>query len=519
MPREHDSAAARRVPGAGFRHLEASIAQLSGEMAAGRLSSRRLTAAYLARIRALDEAGPRLRSVIELNPQALEIASARDRERRRGEARGPLHGMPILLKDNIATGDRMATSAGSLALDAISATRDSHVAARLREAGAVILGKTNLSEWANIRSAHSTSGWSARGGLTRNPYALDRNTSGSSSGSTVAIAANLAVAAVGTETDGSIVSPSSINGLVGLKPTVGLVSRDGIIPISHTQDTAGPITRSVGDAALLLDAIAGADPRDGATADARPADYAAALQPQALRGARLGVVRSQFGRHPGVDAVIEVALDALRGAGAVLIEGVELDLGAAEEAELSVLLYELKAGLPGWLAEFAPHAPVATLADVIAWNESHSAEEMPWFGQELFEQAQALGGLDDRAYLDALATCRRTARDDGIDAALAEHCLDALVAPTGGPAWMTDLVNADNYGGSFSTPAAVAGYPHITVPAGFVHGLPVGLSFAGAPWSEAQLIGLAYGFEQATHARRAPAFAQSLPSGAGAHGR
>jgi amidase len=511
MSRDQDRAGGRRVPGADFSHLEASIAQLGSEMAAGRLSSRRLTAAYLARIRKLDRSGPRLRSVIEVNPQALEIASARDRERRAGGSRGPLHGVPILLKDNIATGDQMATSAGSLALDGISALRDSHIVSRLREAGAVILGKTNLSEWANIRSPRSSSGWSARGGLTLNPSALDRNTSGSSSGSAAAIAANLAAAAVGTETDGSIVSPSSINGLVGLKPTVGLVSRDGIVPISHTQDTAGPMTRSVADAALLLAALAGPDPRDPATAAAVPADYAAALNPDALRGARLGVVRSQFGRHPGVDERIDAALGILSAGGAVLFEAVELDLGAAEEAELAVLLHELKAGLPAWLAEFAPHAPVATLAEVIAWNESHAELEMPWFGQELFEQAELLGGLDTAAYRDALALCGRVARSEGIDRALSEHRLDALIAPTGGPAWLTDLVNGDNYGGSFSSPAAVAGYPHITVPAGFVHGLPVGLSFAGPRWSEALLIGFAYAFEQATRWRRPPAFAPSLP--------
>jgi amidase len=480
-------------------------------MAAGRLSSRRLTAAYIARIRALDQTGPRLNSVIELNPDALEIAVARDRERRAAQLRGPLHGIPILLKDNIATGDRMATSAGSLALDAVSATRDAHLTVRLRDAGAVILGKTNLSEWANIRSTRSSSGWSARGGLTRNPYALDRNPSGSSSGSAAAVAANLAAAAVGTETDGSIVSPSSICGLVGLKPTVGLVSRDGVVPISHTQDTAGPMTRSVADAALLLAAIAGADPRDPATAEADPPDYAAALEGERLRGARLGVVRSQFGRHPGVDAVIETALATLRAGGAVLVDPVELDTGAAEEAELAVLLHELKAALPSWLAEFAPHAPVATLAEVIAWNERHRADEMPWFGQELFEQAQHLGGLLDAGYLDALATCRMLSRVEGIDRALTEHRLDALVAPTGGPAWLTDLINGDNYGGSFSSPPAMAGYPHITVPAGFVHGLPVGLSFAGPPWSEAQLIALGHGFEAATRARRPPTFAPTLP--------
>jgi len=492
--------------------LEAGVEELAGEMAAGRLTARRLTAAYLARIGALDRDGPRINSVIELNPQALEIAGALDRERKTSGARGPLHGIPVLLKDNIATGDRMSTSAGSLALDGIGATRDAHLVARLRDAGAVILGKTNLSEWANIRSTRSTSGWSARGGLTRNPYALDRNTSGSSSGSAAAIAANFAAVAVGTETDGSIVSPASINGLVGLKPTVGLVSRDGVIPISHTQDTAGPMTRSVADAALLLAAIAGPDPRDGATAEAEPADYRNELDAKRLRGARLGVVRSELRRHPGVDAAFEAALAKLRARGAVLIDPVELDLGeSAEEAELEVLLYELKADLPAWLAEFAPHAPISTLADVIAWNERHAAEELPWFGQELFEQAQSRGDLSESTYREALGSCRRAARDEGIDKAIAQHDLDALVAPTGGPAWLSDLVNGDHYGGSFSKPAAVAGYPHLTVPSGFLHGLPVGLSFAGPRWSEPLLLGLGFAYEQATRARRAPTFAPTLP--------
>ncbi|HEY1775399.1 MAG TPA: amidase, partial [Solirubrobacteraceae bacterium] len=362
---------------------------------------------------------------------------------------------------------------------------------------------------ANIRSTHSSSGWSARGGLTRNPYALDRNASGSSSGAAAAIAANLAAAAIGTETDGSIVSPASICGLVGLKPTVGLVSRDGIIPISHTQDTAGPMTRSVADTALVLAAIAGADARDGATAVAAPADYAAALGGERLAGARLGVVRSQFGRHPDVDAVIEAALETLRGAGAVIVDPVELDVTAVAEDELAVLLYELVADLPSWLAEFAPHAPVSTLAEVVAWNERHRAAQMPWFGQELFERAQRLGTLEETDYLEARSRCRLVAREEGIDHVLSEHRLDALLAPTGGPAWVTDLVNGDNYGGSFSSPPAIAGYPHITVPAGFVHGLPVGLSFAGAPWSEELLIGLAHSFEQRTHARRPPTFAAS----------
>jgi amidase len=516
MPRHKESVGAagpgRRTPGGRFRYLENGVADLQAEMAAGRLSARRLTAAYIARIQAIDRDGPRINSIIELNPEALEIASALDRERKADGARGPLHGVPVVLKDNIATGDGMATSAGSLALDGVSATRDAHLVERLRDAGAVILAKTNLSEWANMRSPRSTSGWSARGGLTRNPYALDRNTSGSSSGSAAAIAANLAAVSVGTETDGSIVSPASINGLVGLKPTVGLVSRDGVIPISPTQDTPGPMTRSVSDAALLLAAIAGPDPRDRATDGAQPADYARALDPRRLRGARLGVVRAQFGSHPGVDEVIEAALATLRAGGAVLIDPVELEVGeGAQEAELEVLLCELKASLPAWLAEFAPHAPISTLADVIAWNERHAAREMPWFGQELLEQAQSRGDLSEPAYLQALTTSGRAAREEGIDRALAEHGLDALVAPTGGPAWLSDLVNGDHYGGSFSTPAAIAGYPHLTVPAGLVHGLPVGLSFAGPRWSEPLLLGLGYAYEQATRARRAPTFAPTLP--------
>ena len=503
---------ARRVPGAGFAHGEATIAALQSAMAGGALTSRELTAAYLARIRALDRAGPRLRSVIELNPDARRLAAELDRERAASGPRGPLHGIPVLLKDNIATGDRMATSAGSLALANVAATRDAHLVERLRGAGALILGKTNLSEWANIRSTRSASGWSARGGLTRNPYALDRSASGSSSGSAAAIAANLAAVAVGTETDGSIVSPASVCGLVGLKPTVGLVSRDGVIPISHTQDTAGPMTRTVADAALLLAALAGADARDPATARAPALELDAAPRPERLRGARLGVVRANIeAAHPGVAAVTERALAALAAHGAVLVDPVELDWPAhAGDCELEVLLHELRAELPRWLGEFAPHAPVATLAELIDWNERHRDSELPWFGQECFERAQRRP-LDEAPYRAALAAARRAAREAGIDAALAAHRLDALVAPTGDPAWRSDLVNGDHYGASFSGPAAVAGYPHLTVPAGAVHGLPVGLSFVGAAWSDALLLDLGEGFERATRARRAPTFAPTLP--------
>lgn len=489
-----------------FAHQESTAAALSQALAAGRLSAEKLAQDHLARIAEVDRAGPKLNSIIELNPDALKLARELDAERRAGRVRGPLHGLPVLLKDNIATGDRMRTSAGSLALADVSATRDAHIVRRLRDAGALILGKTNLSEWANIRSTRSTSGWSARGGLTRNPYALDRNTSGSSAGTGAAIAANLAVLGVGTETDGSIVSPASIMGLVGLKPTIGRVSRDGIIPIAHTQDTAGPMTRTVADAALLYAAMAGPDAADAVTTTA-PALGEMRLRPDALKGARLGVARAYFTGFDEADAVIERAIVQLRALGAEIVDDAELPPAASYgDAELSVLLYELKADLPLWLKAFAPNAPVKTLADVIAFNQAHAKQEMPWFGQELFEKAQALGGLDSPAYLEALAACRKGAREEGLDRAFDKHRLDAIIAPTGGVAWLTDPVAGDHYGASFSTPAAVAGYPHLTVPAGFVRGLPVGLSFVGRPFSEWALLAFGQAFEQATKHRRAPAF-------------
>ncbi len=453
--------------------------------------------------------------MIELNPDALRIAANLDSERARGKQRGPLHGMPVAIKDNIATGDRMATTAGSLALDGVHATRDAELVRRLRAAGMVIVGKTNLSEWANIRSTRATSGWSGRGGLTRNPYGLDRNTSGSSSGSAAAVAAGLVPMAIGTETDGSIVSPASICGLVGLKPTVGRVSRDGIVPISHSQDTAGPITTSVRDAALLLSAIAGSDARDPQTATApAPGDYLRALGKGALKGARIGVAREFFTGHDEVDQQIELAIAQLRLLGADVVDPIDLPRVGYDKEELSVLLHEFKHDLPRWLETFAPHAQVRTLADVIAFNDAHRTLEQPYFGQELFVQAEALGGLDSDAYLGALATCRTQSRDEGLDRALRRHSLDAIVAPTGGTAWLTDFVNGDNSGGGFSTPAAVAGYPHLTVPAGQVRGLPVGLSFVGAAWSEARLLAFGYAFEQATQWRRPPRYPMhtALPS-------
>ena len=492
--------------------LEAGVAEQQAAMAAGSLTAVSLASQYLARIEAIDKRGPRLNAVIELNPDALAIARALDQERAAGKLRGPLHGIPVLLKDNIATGDRMSTSAGSLALDGVRASRDAFVAAQLRAAGAVILGKTNLSEWANMRSTHSVSGWSGRGGLTRNPYALDRNTSGSSSGSGAAIAASLATLAVGTETDGSIVSPASTCGLVGIKPTLGLVSRSGIIPIAASQDTAGPMTRSVSDAALMLAAMAGADPADAITSNAgnRALDYARALAPGGLRGKRLGVARNFFGKAVGVDAVIEQALTVLAAQGAILVDVKLPNIDKYDDSETEVLLYEFKTGLAAYLADYAPHAPVKNMDDVVAFNIKHAGRELRFFGQEHLVSSQGKGALTDKPYLDALANNRRYAREEGIDRILKEQRLDALVAPTGGVAWLTDFINGDHYGGSFSSPAAVAGYPHITVPAGFVNALPVGLSFVGTAYTEAALIGMAYAYEQASRQRRAPTFPASV---------
>jgi amidase len=502
-----------------FELEEATLAQLQDGMKSGRFTARGLVERYFARIDVLDD---RLRSVIERNPEAGAIADALDADRKGGRLRGPLHGIPVLIKDNIATADRMATTAGSLALVGAKVSRDAFVARRLREAGAVLLGKTNLSEWANFRSTHSTSGWSGRGGQCRNPYALDRNPSGSSSGSGSAVAANLCALAVGTETDGSIVSPAACCSLVGIKPTVGLVSRAGIIPIAHSQDTAGPMARSVADAAVLLGALAGVDPRDAATAGsagkAAP-DYTRFLDPNGLKGARIGVPRTKFfGYSPKVDAVIEQALDTLKRLGAVLVDPADIaTAGQFDDAELEVLLYEFKADLNTYLAELGweggGEGPVSSLTALIAWNTHHSNQEMPYFGQELFMQAEAKGPLTDQAYKDALEKCRRLSRSEGIDAVMDKHQLDALVAPTNGTPWLIDLVNGDAYSGGSSTPPAVAGYPHITVPAGYTFGLPVGLSFFGRPWSEGTLIKLAYAYEQATKLRRPPRFSAAAEIG------
>jgi amidase len=487
-------------------HLhDRSIVELQARMTEGATSAEALVRTYLERIDAVDRAGPTLRSVLETNPDALAIAADLDAERRRSGPRGPLHGVPVLLKDNVDTGDALTTTAGSLALEGHRAQRDAFLVARLREAGAVVLGKANMSEWANFRSTRSSSGWSSRGGQTRNPYALDRTPGGSSSGSAVAVAAGLCAAAIGTETDGSITAPASLNGVVGFKPTVGWVSRDGIVPIAASQDTAGPLTRTVADAALLLDAIAGADPRDSATARV-PATFARLEARADLRGVRLGVPRGCVGVHEAADAVAARAFDLLRGLGAEIVEGIDLgDRAALSNAERTVLLAEFKAGLNGYLRDH-PTAPVRDLDAVVAFNRTHAERVMPYFGQELHEAAQRAPALDDPAYLEARATCLRLARDEGLDRALREHRLDALIAPTRVPAWTIDLIDGDRPFPGCASPAAVAGYPHVSVPAGFAHGLPIGLSLFAGAFADADVLALAAAFERARGPWRAPTF-------------
>ena len=495
---------------AAFELNEATIGELQQAMATGRYTSRRLVELYTRRIEQIDRSGPTLRSVIEINPDAAAIAGTLDDERRAGALRGPLHGIPILIKDNIDTADRMMTTAGSLALEGSIAQRDAFVVERLRAAGAVVLGKTNLSEWANFRSTKSTSGWSGRGGQVKNPYALDRNPCGSSSGTGAAIAANLAAAGVGTETDGSIVCPSAANALVGIKPTLGLVSRSGIIPIAHSQDTAGPMARTVADAARLLGAMTGVDARDTATAGGAGkshTDYTAFMKADALTGARIGVARKRlFGYSPAADRLVNAAIDRMKALGAIVVDPADIPTGAElDDCELDVLLYEFKADLNAYFRQLGPSAKVRSLDELIAFNDREKAREMPFFGQEILLMAQKKGPLTSPAYRRALTTCRTRART-GIDAVMKRHRLDAIVAPTGSPAWVTDLINGDHFTGASSTPAAVAGYPNITVPAGYERGLPVGISFIGRAWSEPRLIAIAYAYEQATRHRRPPAF-------------
>ena len=494
---------------------EYTVDQLQEAMASGQLTARAIAEKYLARIEAIDQGEIDLRSVVEANPDALSIADAMDQERKAGKVRGPLHGIPVLIKENIDTADKMMTTAGSLALHGHIAQADSWVAARLREAGAVILGKTNLSEWANFRSSRSSSGWSSRGGQTRNPYALDRNPCGSSSGSGAAVAANLCAMAIGTETNGSIISPSSLCGLVGIKPTVGLVGRSGIIPISHTQDTAGPMTRSVRDAAILLGALTGIDPRDAVTRQSQGkshSDYTAFLDPNGLKGARIGVDRSAMGFHEVVDKLIEDALQVMREQGAYIIDLEKVADPAIDNDEYQVLLYEFKDGVNKYLEGVSPALEIKNLSDVIAYNKANSGKAMPFFGQETLIKAEAKGDLNALEYKKALENILRATREQGIDKVMTDNKLDAIVAPSDGPAWTTDVVNGDRYisGGKGYGTAAIAGYPNITVPAGFVYGLPVGISFYGRAYSEPVLLKLAYAFEHKTRHRKAPAFAKTL---------
>jgi len=493
-----------------FELNEVTIDDLQTGMAAGRYTAQSLTQKYLSRIDEIDKRGPAINSVIEINHDALAIAAALDHERKTGKVRGRLHGIPILIKDNIDTHDRMMTTAGSLALAGSTPSQDSTVAKKLRDAGAVIIGKTNLSEWANFRSSHSSSGWSGRGGQTRNPYVLDRNPCGSSSGTGAAIAANLAAIGVGTETDGSVVCPSNANSLVGIKPTLGLVSRAGIVPIAHSQDTAGPMCRTVTDAAILLGALAGIDSRDDATRASTGkylSDYTKSLDANGLKGARIGVHRKAFGFNDAVDKLIQDCLDIIKSRGATVIDPADIPTqGKFDDSELEVLLYEFKVDLNSYLASLGPRAPVKSLKEIIDFNERNRNREMPFFGQDLMVKAQAKGPLTEKAYRDALAKNHQLSRKEGIDFVMDKSKLDALIAPTGGPSWPTDWVNGDHFTGGYSTASAVAGYPHVTVPAGYVFGLPVGISFFGRAWSESTLIKFAYDFEQATKARRPPQF-------------
>jgi amidase len=500
-----------------FELDEVTISELQEGMKSGKFTARALVEKYASRIDEIDKSGPAIHSIIEMNPDALSIADALDMESKAKGPRGPLHGIPVLIKDNIDTADKMMTTAGSLALVGSKPLQDSAVAQKLRAAGAVILGKTNLSEWANIRSSHSTSGWSGRGGLTKNPYALDRNPCGSSSGTGAGISANLCVAGIGTETDGSIVCPSSSNGLAGIKPTVGLVSRSGIIPISHSQDGAGPMCRTVRDAAILLGALTGVDPEDAATAASAGKsynDYTQFCDRNGLKGARIGVARKYFGFSDPVDALMERSLDALKSQGATVVDPADIEsFGKFDDTELLVFMYELKADLNAYLARLGPGAPVHTLKEIIDFNERNRQKEMPYFGQDLFVKAEAKGPLTEKAYLDALERNHQLARVEGIDATMDKYHLDAIVAPTGGPAWLTDLVNGDHFAGGSSNAAAVAGYPNINVTAGSISGLPVGISFFGRDWSEPTLIRLAFAFEQTVKARQTPRFLSTIGAG------
>jgi len=507
QPKQAQSGTAATTP---FELEEATAASLQDGMKSGKYTARSITELYLGRIQALDKQGPSLHSVIETNPEAVQIADALDAERKAKGPRGLLHGIPVLIKDNIDTADKMTTTAGSLSLTGSIPLQDSFVAKKLRDAGAIILGKANLSEWANIRSNKSSSGWSGRGGQCRNPYVLDRNPCGSSAGSGAATSANLTALSIGTETDGSIVCPSSTCGIVGIKPTVGLISRAGVIPISHSQDTTGPMCRTVTDAAILLSALTGVDPRDSATNASQgkaAADYTQFLDPNGLKGMRIGVSRLDFGFNPRVDKLMSDAIDALKKGGAEIIDPTNLDsLKQLDDSEITVMLYELKTDLNAYLASLGAKAPVKTLKEIIEFNEKNADRELQYFGQELFIQSEDKGPLTDSKYLEAFKKSQTLARVQGIDAVMSKNKLDAIIAPANGPAWTTDHINGDHFVGGSSTAAAIAGYPNITVPCGYVGGLPIGISFFGRAWSEPVLIKMAFAYEQATKHRRAPKF-------------
>jgi amidase len=491
---------------------EWTISELQEKLESGELTARRLAGLYLERIAEIDKDGPYINSVIELNPDALEIADTLDAERKEGTTRGPLHGIPILIKDNIDTADRMQTTSGSLALEGNLAAKDAFIVKQLRKAGALILGKTNLSEWANFRGKRSVSGWSSRGGLTRNPYALDRSACGSSSGSGAAVASNLCAAAVGTETDGSIICPAQTNGIVGIKPTLGLLSRSGIIPIAHSQDTAGPMARTVADAAILLGAMTGIDSQDAATRLSKKrsfSNYTKFLDRDGLKGARIGVARNMAGTNPRIIKIFEHCIEVLKHLGAVIVDPADVpNFDKFNKTEMDVLYYEFKADLNKYLKSVNGVARVHSMEDVIKFNDENSHRVMPYFGQEHMLTAQEKKTLRDKKYRDALTKNLRLTRKEGIDAALRKHKVDALIVPTGGPAWLIDLVNGDsiNWDMESTSPAAVAGYPHITVPAGYIFGLPVGISFIGPAWQEPTLIKFAYALEQATQFRRQPRY-------------
>ena len=501
-----------------FELEEATLTDLQAEMRSGKLTSERLVALYLEKIGKLDKKGPGINSILEINPEALAIAKALDQERKQKGSRGIFHGIPVVIKGNISTADQMTTTAGSLALAGARASKDAFIVENLRKAGAVILGKANLSEWANFRSMRSSSGWSSQGGQTKNPYALDRNPGGSSAGSAAAVAANLCAVSIGTETDGSIMCPASLCGVVGIKPTVGLISRSGIIPIAHSQDTAGPMARTVTDAAIFLGILTGIDQRDPITAESKgkaQTDYTTFLDKNGLKGARIGVARKSFGFHEKVDRLMEEALSVMKDQGAVIIDAAEIEPEERYgDAEFEVLLYEFKADLNAYLGKLEHNCPVRSLKDIIAFNEDHRQEVMPYFEQEIFLMAEKKGPLSSEEYQNALEKCRRLSRTEGIDKTLEEHKLDAVVVPTDGPAWVTDLVNGDHYLGGSSQAAAVAGYPSITVPAGEVFGLPVGVSFIGGAYQESKLIKLAYAYEQASRHRHAPSFRPTVKAAA-----